>query len=140
MNRASIAAAPVARLPLPGMLLALTASVAWAGGDPTVPSPQIAELLAAPSAIAPPVAAAQVEVSSTPDLRLLGIVLRNADHGTAIISAGGLARYTVTLRRNEQSSEPQMLDVGGALFVIESFGPDGILLRSVRNEQLVYVR
>ena len=118
---------------------------AQAQSDPTEPSQMLAELLQSPAVRAAlpveelPPAHSPPAAFDAAQLRLRGLVLRDAAHGTALISAGGSRLYMVELRRAEASAEPQLLNVGGALFTVESFSGSGIVLRNTETGQKIPV-
>ena len=118
---------------------------AQALSDPTEPSRMLAELLQSPAVRAALPAEELPPAQSPPaafdasQLRLRGLVLRDASHGTALLSAGGSRLYMVELRRADATAEPQLLNVAGVLFTVEDFSGSGVVLRDTGTGQLVPV-
>ena len=99
--------------------------------DPTAPSPQIAELLAADATVP---AASDHQQSGPqrvmPSVKLKAMVLRDSNHGSALISVAGSEPCLVPLSRNPLGVTGFSLAIGGERFLVVDFSRSHVLLRS----------
>jgi len=110
--------------------------------DPTQISPQISELLEklkpASSPNIAPDAGQRIEgaQSAVVPIRLKGIILRDSEHGTAILEVAEETYIRVPLQRGNARTEPHQLSLDGQLFEIQSFNPVSLTLKNIESGQL----
>ena len=101
--------------------------------DPTKPSSEIESLLAAEHPITntqPKPARRETNPVTSFQPRLRGMVLRDSDHGTALISISNSQTQWVPLRRVQPNSPGNKVTLAGANFVVINFTESAIVLQS----------
>lgn len=115
--------------------------------DPTQMSPQISELLeklkpaSSPNTAPDGLNAAGGQIkeraqSAVVPIRLKGMILRDSEHGTAILEVAEGKYIRVPLQRGNARTEPHPLSLDGQLFEIQSFNPVSLTLKNIESGQL----
>jgi len=111
--------------------------------DPTAPGEALARLLTSAAGAAPDEAAESVPVADAPsprDLRLKGLVIRDADHGTALLSINGGRSYVVSLHRRSLETAPYRITVGDVEFTVVDFDHSSVTLQDSQTGRRYFVR
>ncbi len=115
--------------------------------DPTQISPQISELLEKLKLESSPTIAPDGLNSAggqskkgahtaVAPIRLKGMILRDSEHGTAILEVAEGKYVRVPLQRGNARTEPHPLSLDGQLFEIQSFNPVSLTLKNIESGQL----
>ncbi len=113
--------------------------------DPTQLSPQITELL---NQLQPPAVPAAEDSSKDADekekeepflVRLKGIVMRDAEHGSALLAIDKDQYIRVPLKRANARDEPYQLSLNGMNYEIESFSSSSLKLKNMNNGQVLII-
>jgi len=104
--------------------------------DPTVPSPQIVKRLEldSESSKGQPTQSIVAKKLLLPRLRLKAIVLRDNDHGTALVSNGGSEVYLVKLRRTEINGTQRFI-IGGLSLAVKDFSKSTLIMHNLQTDQ-----
>jgi len=114
------------------------------GVDPTTPSSQITDLLRMHGgALTGPDKLKEHDENrkgnepsiDRPVLRLKAIVLRDQDHGTAIISNNEIEIYVITLRRTDLQDTSRALSIGGISLMVKDFSESSVTMQSLDKTQ-----
>ena len=111
-----------------------SASVSAESQDPTSPSPQITALLGNTSSLVSvkPEIKGEANVNSKAlQLTLRALVLRDLDHGTAIIGVNGRSARVIPLRREQLDVRSSRIKLGEAIFVLTDFSDSVVVLQSL---------
>lgn len=131
-------------LSLATWLLLTHATCSWAEtADPTTPSASIAERLRPEKEIAPklqPLVDAGSKPAPPIHLRLKGIVLRDKDNGTAILSLGSKEYYSITLRRAGADSETVVLQLDDKRLALKDFSESCVILQCIDTDEQYIAR
>ncbi len=75
-----------------------------------------------------------------PEIRLQAMVLRDPDHGSALISFGNESRIFVPLRRSTADTAAQRFTIDNVTLVLEDFSPHTILMRRLDTNEPIFIR
>jgi hypothetical protein len=106
--------------------------------DPTTPSAQITERMMVHENRLPSPSVATVSSAPSlprPSLRLKAIVLRDPDHGTAIVSCNATETCVVMLQRNKLQSTTNAFHVGGMTLTVKDFSESSVIMQSLDQKQ-----
>lgn len=128
------------------LVLIDTTSSRAESADPTTPSPSIAARLAEEADVERHQPGIEVAEPKTPPLhfRLKGIVLRDSDNATALISVEGspvkdAQSYVVTLRRANLHSASNCLNMAGMHLAVKDFSETCIVMQDLETDQQLII-